>query len=173
LYRINDKEAAIEEIQKYLHFVNDRVHEDIGRIAIDGIFGMETEIAVRNYQDIIALENTGRIDYETFTELYKSYKEAEFLMRAEDFLIDSSLFPLKEGDQGNSVLLLNLMLDELSYVYTDISKVKLNNYYSKLTAEAVMDMRKIFMLPESREFDAKAYERMMYEIEVRSAAPKI
>lgn len=169
MYRIYDKEAAISEIQKYLHFISDRVYTDIPRVSIDGIYGSETANAVNEYQKLKGIPNDGVVDFKTFTELYESFKVSKFLMRSENFVIDEELLPLKLGDTGDHITLVNLVLNELRKTYKDIASVDIINYYTERTENAVLDLREIFMLPKSKQIDLQFYDRAQFEILVRSS----
>lgn len=168
MYRIDDKKSAIEEVQRYLHFIAERNILDIPRVAIDGIYGDETKNSVIEFQKYKGMDATGVVDNETFDEIYKSFLESEFYYESENFLIDKALFPFKPGDIGDEVLLLNLMINTLAKEYKAVYPVKTNGYFSERTEAAVLDLRKIFMLEESSEIDLELYDRMQYEISVRS-----
>lgn len=73
IYRIDREEEAVAEVQRYLRALSYK-HASVPHVGIDGIYGQETEEAVRAVQDLFSLTPTGRTDYETFTQLY-----AEFL----------------------------------------------------------------------------------------------
>ncbi len=169
MYRLGDEEAAIREIQKYLHFISDRVTSEVPRVSIDGIFGDETKTAVKAFQKYRGLNESGEVGYETFTFLYEDFLKARFLYNTESYVLDEELFPFKLGDSGNEVLYLNLMLDELGKIYTDIGRVDLNSYFSSATEKAVKDTRAIFLMEDLPTIDLLLYDRMRYELLVRAA----
>ena len=167
MYRLGDERAAIREIQKYLHFISDRTITEIPRVAIDGVFGEETKDAVRVFQKCKNLSQSGAVDYETFTALFKEFSEARLLFEAEEYFIDEGLFPFKRGDTGREVLYLNLMLDELKSIFRDIERIDLKPYFSLSTENAVREVRKIFMLEDSAIIDLALFRRMRYELKLR------
>jgi len=167
MYRLGDKWAAVREIQKYLHFVSDRITDEVPRISIDGFFGEETKAAVKAFQKYKGIRESGEVDYETFTLLYEDFLGARFLYNAEKYAIDNTLFPFKLGDTGNEVLLLNLMIDEITKIFKDVTPVDVKPYFSKATESAVKDIRKIFMLNGDLEIDLLLYDRMKYELLLR------
>jgi len=169
MYHITDKRAAIREIQKYLHFISDRVTNEVPRIAIDGIFGEETKEAVKAFQKYKGIEESGTVGYETFLLLHEDFLRAEFLYNTESYVIEKELFPFEFGDSGNEVLFLNIMLSELQDVYTNIYTVELVPYYTHSTEKAVKDLRRIFKLEESVLVDFELYDRMKYELLIRAA----
>ena len=169
MYHITDKQAAIREVQKYLHFASDRGVISAERVAIDGIYGDETRNAVASFQAEKDLKETGVVDYKTFVLLYEAYLSAQSIYYAEDYFISTALFPFKFGDTGHEVLLLNLMLEELRRHYTEVSEVALKPYYSHATENAVNDIRKIYGLESSQMIDLELYEKMRYELFIRGA----
>lgn len=168
MYRIDDSGSAISEIQRYLRMSADRIYANIDPVSIDGIYGSETREAVVQYQEIANLEKSGVVNYITFTKLFKSYQNAQFLQSADRFLISKRNFPFKQGDHGNEVLIINIMLDELKNIYRTIHEVKLMEYYSGNTSRAVRNIREIFRMEASPNVDVTLYERMSYELTLRA-----
>ena len=167
MYRLGDERAAIREIQKYLHFVSDRVTKEVPRIAIDGIFGEETKEAVKAFQRLKGIDESGKVDYLTFTLLYDEFLQAKLLYGQESYFIDENVFPIKRGDMGRETLYINLMLDELRAVFKSIGRVDLKPYFSRSTENAVRDIRSIFRLPDLPIVDLDLFDKMRYELLTR------
>ena len=72
VYRIDREEEAIKEVQRYLRAVSYR-HSSIPHVGVDGIYGKETEAAVRAFQILFSLLETGVADKETFAVLYREF----------------------------------------------------------------------------------------------------
>ena len=70
MYRINDKAAAIKEIQRYLRVV---VGDEIV-ITPNGIYDDVTRLGVIYLQDKYRLNKSGVVDMRTFDLLYAEYK---------------------------------------------------------------------------------------------------
>lgn len=70
IYRIDRKEEAIAEVQRYLRAVSYR-RGKVPHIGIDGIYGKETREAVRAFQEYFSLVQTGIVDEVTFLKLYR------------------------------------------------------------------------------------------------------
>ena len=69
VYRIDREEEAIAEVQRYLRALSYR-YKELPHVGIDGIYGKETKDAVRAFQLLFALRETGIVDHLTFTRLY-------------------------------------------------------------------------------------------------------
>ena len=72
VYRIDRKEEAVREVQRYLRAVSYR-HDSVPHVGIDGIYGKETKEALRAFQLLFSLPPTGEADQETFTRLYREF----------------------------------------------------------------------------------------------------
>ena len=75
VYRIDREEEAIAEVQRYLRAVSYK-HASVPHVGVDGIFGSETEEAVRAFQELFSLSVTGVADQETFLLLYAEFLSA-------------------------------------------------------------------------------------------------
>lgn len=71
-YRIDRNEEAVAELQRYLRALSYK-HEELPHVGVDGIFGKETEEAVRAFQAFHSLRVTGVADEATFALLYEEY----------------------------------------------------------------------------------------------------
>ena len=71
-YRIDRRPEAVAEVQRYLRAISYK-HESVPHIGIDGIFGKETADAVRAFQLLFLLQETGGVDAATFALLYKEF----------------------------------------------------------------------------------------------------
>ena len=72
VYRIDRTEEAVAEIQRYLRAVSYR-YKEIPHVGIDGIYGGETKDAVRAFQLLFSLAETGVVDSLTFEHLYREF----------------------------------------------------------------------------------------------------
>ncbi|MBE6655649.1 MAG: peptidoglycan-binding protein [Ruminococcaceae bacterium] len=72
IYRIDREEEAIAEVQRYLRALSYH-HASIPHVGVDGIYGEQTREAVRAFQALFALSQTGIVDQETFSRLYREF----------------------------------------------------------------------------------------------------
>ena len=72
IYRIDREEEAIREVQRYLRAVSYR-HASIPHVGVDGIYGEQTREAVRAFQLLFSLDETGVVDMNTFSRLYREF----------------------------------------------------------------------------------------------------
>ncbi len=166
MYRIFDKKSAISNIQKYLYRLSDK-YEDMPRVFPDGVWGDASREATLYFQRMFKLNTSGTVDNLTFEKLYEEYLGMLLLDDAEKFPSGISDFPYKFGDRGSVVLKINHALDELRRYYTDITAVKINDFFTRDTESAVKDIRAIFTLPGAAEVDIPLYDRIIKELEIR------
>lgn len=70
MIRVEDRPAAIYEIQAALRDISRRNDRVLPRLIPDGIFGSETEAAVISFQRLVGVNATGIVDYVTWTEIF-------------------------------------------------------------------------------------------------------
>lgn len=166
MYFLSDTASAIREVQRFLYVVSYNVNDEIPRVAIDGIYGPETELAVRSFQRIYGLEVTGVVDLATFNTLYVAYLEVVEDQSYSDTILTDEGFPITLGTQNNDVVLLHLLINELGKTYADIGFVNVkSSYFSEESQNAVKELQKIFNLPVTGEVDKRLYYRMKKENE--------
>ncbi|MBQ8697049.1 MAG: peptidoglycan-binding protein [Clostridia bacterium] len=70
MIRVEDRAAAIYEIQAALRDISRRNDSIRPRLIPDGIFGAETEAAVISFQRLVGVNTTGIVDFVTWTEIF-------------------------------------------------------------------------------------------------------
>ena len=166
MYRLSDTPSAIREVQKYLYVIYDRVNHDVPRVSIDGIYGTETRWAIKEFQRIYGVKETGEVNLETFNMLYELYREARINDELSSFILTDGGFPITVGVQNNDVILIHAMLDEIARTYVDMGRVNpKSNYFSAESAAAVRYLQKIFRMEESGIVDSHFYERLKLEMQ--------
>lgn len=153
MYRIENRSAAIQNIQKLLS-QNET-----------GIFDEKTRNSVAEHQRTFGLEVTGTVDYNTFKSLIRTYENRTLEDTKNIPLLIEPKFPYKIGDHDSNVSIINSILREIFYDYRLESKLPYGNYYSQDTALAVRELRNIFQMSPGEEISAPLFKRMMYEYE--------
>ena len=140
MYRINDKKAAIREIQRYLSIIS---QDDpmLPHVTVDGFFGDETMIAVTEFQRKRDLAVTGKVDRRTFDMLFAEYTAAENAGRA-GYKSISGGGTYAVGSSGPDVGIINLLITELSEYYDSIVAVS-GDFFTRETEEALKQMQGI------------------------------
>lgn len=167
MYQQTDKKETVKKIQEYLYVLSGEKYPKIPRVPIDGSFNEETRNAVIKFQEIKGLEGNGIVDFNTFTALYKDYRELMLDKSTNGYIVGDGSFPLYETNQNEDVRALHIMINELRKIYPEITEVGIGSYFSSKTARAIEDLRVIFMLPPSKKLDKALYRRMVAEIDAK------
>ena len=129
-------------------------YPSIPKIAVtDGIFGTDTEAAVKRFQEIFGLTPDGVVGKATWYNIQNIYIGVKRLtdLSAEAIRFDeiSQQFPevLQEGDTGIGVSNLQYYLDFLSVYYNTIPPVAVDGTFGPSTRSAVEALQRTFGLP--------------------------
>lgn len=140
-YDITDKANAIKEVQKFLLEIS-YVSDEMPAVTIDGVYGKETEAAVQLFQERHGLAPTGKTDYETWQLLHRRYTEAREERETESELIPCNAFPMRLGDSGSHVRIVQSTLDEICPDSTPA-----DGFYGRKTENAVRTLEKRYGMP--------------------------
>ena len=156
MYRINDKSAAIRNIQKFLA----RISSDRA-VVPNGVYDENTRLAIVDFQSRMGIAPSGTVDRRTLDMIYSEYISKinnDTLAKGVGSFIS---FPLREGEMNEAVIHLNKTLSDLLDHYGITHRLRSSSFYSTETAEAVKIMRKIYLLPEDTLVDEELYIRMI------------
>lgn len=122
---------------------------------IDGIFGEQTEAAVRKFQEIFNLQVDGIVGQATWYELVRLYTAvnnlAELQSQGQTYysIAWASRNPIQQGDRGIRVEQLQYMLRVLSAYINEIPPIAVDGIFGPATREAVVAAQRWFGLPET------------------------
>lgn len=118
----------------------------------DGIFGMQTDTAVKQFQKAFNLPVNGVIDSATWYKIKYIYSAVKGLgelfsegLPPQDV---ESTFQIawQEGDSGIWVKIIQFYVHVLACYYTDIPQIEITGYFGPETADSVMMLQKKFNL---------------------------
>ena len=154
MYDITEKSNAIRQAQLFLlelHYADERYPH----VSIDGLYGTETENAVKLFQRNENLPVTGEIDFATWTILYELYLLNSQNRRSKDFIISDKNSPLNVGSKGSDVEIIQSIIKRLSEKYTTLPSPEINGIYSYTTSSAIRELQRIYRLPQTGVLDRK------------------
>ena len=123
--------------------------------SVDGIFGAQTEAAVRKFQEIVNLDVDGVVGRATWYALVRYYVAvtslAELRSQGQQFYANSwaNSDPIEQGDRGIKVEHLQYMLRVLSAYIPQIPTVAVDGIFGPATRNAVIAAQRRFGLPET------------------------
>ncbi len=160
--RENEREA-IRNLQRYLRHLS-YFNEEIGEVPIDGIFGTDTEAAIRAFQESEGLPVTGRADRETWERLFEVYTASVESKRPPRAISHFPQIPenytVEVGEVQFLVSIIQNALQELSVIYDGIEDVPQTGAYDERTAEAVRVFQDIVGLPPTGAVDRTTWNAL-------------
>lgn len=163
MYDIREKKEAVKEIQRALRELSG-ADETIPPVAADGIYGEETKEGIRLFQKKYDLPETGETDYETWQLLTKKARYAEEERKRECALLPPEVFPIRMGDSGSHVRVLQSVLGEI----TD-TEIPIDGFFGGKTEEAVRAAERKYGLSPTGTVSAGLWQRITgdYTAEIR------
>ena len=143
MYRIDHREEAVREVQTYLRTLAG-FFDELPVLAVDGIYGDETREAVRIFQRKTGLIETGDTDGETFALLFSMYTDVKEPEEGAGVLLPSRIFPLRLGDSGSYVRILQAVLGEVLERHTPQ-----DGFFSRTTEDAVREAETRYAMPRT------------------------
>lgn len=134
--------------------------------SVDGIFGAQTEAAVRKFQEVFNLTVDGIVGRSTWYALVRYYVAvtalAELRSQGQRFYANSwaTTDPIEQGDRGVKVEHLQYMLSVLSAYIPEIPPVTIDGIFGNATRNAVLAAQRRFDLPETGIVDYDTWDEI-------------
>lgn len=147
MYTLDDKPAAIREVQRFLLTIS-QAEKRLPHITVDGFYSEETALAVTEFQKIHLLPQTGKVDKITFDILFSEHQRMLNEKASRDGVYTNGEFPLTRGKSGESVRILHSLISQLGEYY-ELSFSPTGDYYGNDTYGAIKEIQRIFKLEEN------------------------
>lgn len=164
--RLGDSGNSVKIIQTELNRIA-RNYPAIPKIAQEnGNFGVDTENAVRKFQEVFSLPQTGEVDKTTWYRIRQYYNGVKRLaeLTSEGVSLTEALLPFigefTAGIQGNEVRGIQYYLNILAYFNPTIPQVTINGIYDPATIQAVEAFQSFYGLPVTGIVDADTWNMM-------------
>lgn len=151
--RVGSRGPSVVQAQVMLNRIGQN-YPSIPRVATDGIFGQQTEAAVRRFQEIFNLTVDGIIGKATWYQLVRLYvgvtNLAELESQGQTFYAINWQAPnnLQSGSRGQKVSQLQYMLNVMAEYVPSIPSVAVDGIFGPRTQEAVIAFQRFAGLPE-------------------------
>ncbi len=137
---IRRNDLAIVEIQTYLRELY-KAGYDLPMITPDGIYGELTADAVRDFQRNEGLEESGEVDFNTWSRLVFQAKRVRAIYSLPEKISPFDMLllngSLKKGDKFDLIYIIQVMLRAL-HVY-DYLSIEVNGIFDDATSDALDD----------------------------------
>ncbi|MEE7581721.1 MAG: peptidoglycan-binding domain-containing protein [Oscillospiraceae bacterium] len=130
----------IKEFQEYLYAIS-FYNDNVMRVIPDGIFGRETMLAVKSFQNEYGLESTGEVNRETWNMAVKIYREYIGSPPAVIDIFPNNNFILQLGNKGSMVSMLQAMLLDMAKSYKNLPILSVTGVYDQQTIATVKAMQ--------------------------------
>lgn len=150
--RLGDVGPNVQQVQILLNAISTN-YPAIPKVPTGAVFGESTENAVRTFQRIFNLTPdgiVGRATWYKLINLFTGINRLNELYARGDVIFGLSLeYPeaLKEGDTGQGVYILQLMLNVLASYYDTVPQVAEDGVYGPSTTSAVAAFQRTYGLP--------------------------
>jgi len=162
--RLGDVGVDVMIIQSYLNFIATH-HAEIPYLCVDGIFGLTTDQAVRAFQQAYDLKVDGVVGRETFNRLMSAYSEIYRTLSAEQRYLVFPNYAFSQGDTGENVRLIQIMLDEAAGLNPALQPLAINGIYDAATTIAVRDFQRASNLIISGDVDILTWNALVEDQE--------
>lgn len=143
--------VAVRVIQYFLSFLG-YFNNELSPIAVDGIFGKNTENAVKEFQQWAGLPVTGIVDPRTWNTIINEYNATIQSLPYEFQSYSAFLYPgyvLSEGATGKAVEQLQTYLKTISQNINSVPSVVVDGVFGPRTREAVEAVQRLYGLPQT------------------------
>ena len=162
--RTGSRGPFVTVIQTELNRIS-RNYPAIPRIdRVDGIFGPQTEAAVRKFQEVFGLDADGVVGKSTWYALVRLYTAvlslSELRSQGQQFYAVDWAYPsgLQQGARGDKVRHLQYMLSVLSEYIPQIPELTVDGIFGPATRNAVIAAQGFFGLPQTGVVDEDTWD---------------
>jgi len=133
---------------------------------VDGIFGAQTEAAVRKFQEVFGLTVDGIVGRATWYALVRYYiavtRMAELRSQGQKYYANSwaTSDPIEQGDRGIKVEHLQYMLSVLAEFIPEIPNLNIDGIFGPATRNAVLSAQRRFGLPQTGIVNAETWDEI-------------
>jgi peptidoglycan hydrolase-like protein with peptidoglycan-binding domain len=159
-YTDEQKKQHILEVQQYLYAIS-MFDDRIPQILPSGKYDDETAEAVKVFQKIYGLPQTGETDPYTWDMIVKVYRDLVDTAPCPYPAFPSKNYICRMGDHGQLVYIIQAMLCGLCMAFDNMPETDVSGDFDDKTAEAVMAVQKRTGLPDNGEVDCPTWNMLV------------
>lgn len=151
--RVGSSGQQVAQLQEQLQVIKNYQLNLLDNLLVDGIYGADTEKAVRNFQNQFNLNENGIVDKATFYKVAYTYAFIYKLEALKKFKLahdisnhDALSVEIKEGiyDDSNIVKILQFYLNVIAIFYHVITPVEINGKFDETCLQSVKQFQRHF-----------------------------
>ena len=161
---LGDRENNVQILQIRLNRISDN-YPAIPKITDpDGTFDVETQNAVKKFQEIFSLPQTGIVDKSTWYKINRYYNGVKGLseLASEGITLEEATVPfasqIAEGSSGIDVRTLQYYLSIIAYFKSELQPVPIDGNFDSATVDAVERFQAYYGLPVTGIVDSDTWE---------------
>lgn len=161
---LGDRENNVQILQIRLNRISDN-YPAIPKITDpDGTFDVETQNAVKKFQEIFSLPQTGIVDKSTWYKINRYFNGVKGLseLASEGITLEEATVPfasqIAEGSSGIDVRTLQYYLSIIAYFNSELQPVPLDGNFDSATVDAVERFQAYYGLPVTGIVDSDTWE---------------
>jgi peptidoglycan hydrolase-like protein with peptidoglycan-binding domain len=140
--------VGVLNLQFFLNYIQP-YYGNTPTVALDGIFGADTEEAVRSFQRILGLTVDGQVGEETWYALYRAYRG--IVQQIPVRYTDGNIIPfpgvlLRIGSESEDVRVLQEYLSYIATKIDEVPSVNVTGYFGEQTQAAVQAVQRLYGL---------------------------
>jgi peptidoglycan hydrolase-like protein with peptidoglycan-binding domain len=134
--------SDVRFLQQKLRTIS-QYNNSIPVIGVDGIFGPETTTAVAAFQRVYGLPVTGQVDEDTWMAIDSEYLRVTGLAQQPSAISPFTvcLPELHQGDSGDLVYVLQVMLRAIAARYPNVSMPEMTGVFDEATDDALRSVQ--------------------------------
>lgn len=163
---VGDRGNNVQILQTQLNRIGQN-YPAIPKIAeVDGIYGLDTEAAVRKFQEIFNLPQTGIVDKSTWYRIKQYYNGVKSLaeLASEGITLEEATVPfsteISSGMSGIAVRTLQYYLSIIAYFNQTLEPVPLDGNFDSGTVAAVQRFQEFYGLPPTGIVDTATWNEI-------------
>ena len=155
------RQDEIYELQSKLRKIA-QTNKNMKVIAPDGIFGTETETAVKEFQALYGLPSTGIVDFATWNKVKEEYGNAVYKTTPGIAIIP---FPNPDyethlGEKSDIIYIIQIILSAVAVVYDDFENIVPSGIFDQETSDAIRRFQEINRLPVTGIVDKQTWNTL-------------
>ncbi len=149
---LGDRGNAVKIVQTELNRISKNYPAIPQIVREDGIFGLDTQAAVRKFQEIFSLTPNGEVDKATWYKIKRYYTGVKSLsdLFSEGITLEETEVPfpqrLAQGDTGAEVRNLQYYLSVMAYFNPSLPELQINGVFDDATVSAVRAFQEYYGL---------------------------